>query len=176
MGNVRAVSRHSHKQPSLPSQTPARPTEIGVHAVERALLPNTRHRSSGLKIEGEHFREQTGEQSSSPKTLGAAPRRCPHPPPENLIPMLDTETRRDSVHRMDPHYFSSPVRASAAGQEEGEARNSLDGKQDFHPVGLWDCDFRWPLPVKSHRFVFKTWCLPTCLLWKPGPRGKRRFS
>lgn len=91
------------------------PREIGVHAVERALLPNTRHRSSGLKIEGEHFKEQTGEQSSSPKTLGAAPRRCPRRPPENLIPMLDTETRRDSVHRMDSLYFSSPVHPSAAG-------------------------------------------------------------
>lgn len=140
------------------------PREIGVHAVEGS---SPQH-SSSSSVRPPDRRRTFQRTNWGTEQLSEDPRSCSKrmsaSSPGVLIPMSDTETRRGSVHRMDPRYFPSPVRTSAAGQEEGEARNSLDGKQDFHPVGLWDCDFRWPLPVRSHRFVFKAWCLTTCLL------------
>lgn len=114
-------------------------------------------RQSGLQLEGEHFREQTGEQSSSPKTFGAAPRRWPRRPPGNLIPMSNTELAA-TAHRMDPRYFSSPVRASVLGKGRERPRIPSMGSGTFT---LWGCGIvnsdRSPLPVRSHRSVLKTW-------------------
>lgn len=157
-----AVSRHINRLRCHPRPHPT--GDRGQCGREGPSSPNAHHHpSSRLKTEGEHFKEQAGKQSSSPKNSELL-RDDSHVLPQETHPHVGHGRLSETVF-IDSIPTISPVMHAhrLPGQEGGEARNSHHGKQDFHPVGLWDCEFLRPLPVQSHHLVFKTRCLPTAL-------------